>query len=154
MSSTPSQAARPYYPGLLPREGAILKAWLAVHESEYDRFDYNVRVGPGSDPGPRYSDALRQQAIQNSQLRIDAVGWQGSQPTIIEVKENAGTSALGQLLTYNAHWQAAYPSGPAPKLLLATDRLNTNVAIPLQAHGITYDVVLPDYTGLPGPPGS
>jgi hypothetical protein len=105
MGSTLLQCERQKYPGLLPRECAILRAWLQQHEGEYDRFDYNVRLGPGTDPGSTYADSVRQQAIANSQLRVDAVGWQGDIPTIIEVKENAGTSALGQILTYNVTWQ-------------------------------------------------
>ena len=152
MSSPPPQSARQSYPGLLPREIAILRSWLLQHESEYDRFEYNTRIGPGTDPGPTWDDATRKAAIANSQLRIDAIGWQGDTPTIIEVKENAGTSALGQLLTYNVTWQIERPGTPAPKLLLVTDRLQPNLAAPLAAHGITVAVVNPDYAGLPGPP--
>lgn len=154
MGSAPLQCERTKYPGLLPRECAILRAWLWEHESEYDAFDYNVRMGPGTDPGPRYSDADRRAAIANSQLRADAVGWQGDTPTIIEVKENAGTSALGQILTYNVTWQAEHSNTPAPRLLLVTDRLQTNVAPALAAHGITVAVVKPNYTGLAGPTAS
>jgi hypothetical protein len=125
---------------------------LRQHEGEYDRFDYNVRLGPGTDPGPTYADSVRQQAIANSQLRVDAVGWQGDVPTIIEVKENAGTSALGQILTYNVTWQLEHQGQSAPKLLVVTDRLQQSVRAPLAAHGVQVAVVRPDYSGLPGPP--
>lgn len=151
MGLTPLQAARQSYPGLLPAEICLLRSWLKAHEPEYTRFDYNVRVGPGTDPGPRFSDADRQAAIKNSQARIDAVGWKGSNPTLIEVKQNAGTSALGQLLMYNAHWTAGNPSGPSPALLLITDRVQANTVAAYDNHGIMIALTVPDNT-IPGCP--
>ena len=93
------QADRLRFPGMLPREILIFKTWLAQHEAEYDRFDYNFRIGAGQDPGPTWPDYIRKCAIENSQLRIDALAWKANAPTIIEVKDRAGASALGQLLT-------------------------------------------------------
>jgi hypothetical protein len=143
------EAERRKYPGLLPREGAILRAWLQTHEPEFNAYNFNVKLGPGSDPGPRFSDEQRAEAIANSKLRADVIAWQGPQATIIEVKENAGTSALGQILTYGVTWAMEHPTDPPPLLRLVTDRLQANVAAPLQAHGVTVDVVSPDYSGLP-----
>jgi len=47
------QSERFKYPGLLPREIIVLRAWLRLREKDYDRFDYNVRIGTGFDPGRR-----------------------------------------------------------------------------------------------------
>src|SRR5574341_2246525 len=99
------QSERLKYPGLLPREIIILREWLRLHERDFDRFGYNVRVGDGFDPGPGFSDDVRKQAIDNSKKRIDAVGWQGSSVLLIEVKDRAGLSAIGQLIGYRPLWQ-------------------------------------------------
>lgn len=134
---------RSKYPGLDPAEVPILKGWLAKHLSEYDRFDFNVRVGAGADPGPTYDPATRAMAVANSQKRIDAVGYSGTQPTIIEVKDRAGTSALGALLTYAHLFAMQYSGLAAPRLLLVTNRLQADMEGPLRAAGIAWELVTP-----------
>jgi len=63
---------------MAPREVVIFQQWQNEHGNEYDRFDYNVRIGNGTDPGPQYSQSDRDMYISNTQKRIDAVGWKGA----------------------------------------------------------------------------
>lgn len=116
--SLPPQSARTKFPGMRPREGQVMRLWLKQHEDEYDAFDYNVRVGPGRDPGPAFSDEVRRTAIMSSQLRLDAVAWKGGRPTLIEVKDFATVSAIAQLGLYATVWRAEHPELPAPALLI------------------------------------
>ncbi|MGH9402857.1 MAG: hypothetical protein ACRD2P_12205 [Terriglobia bacterium] len=148
------QADRLTFPGMLPREILIFKNWLAMHETEYDKFDYNVRIGAGVDPGAVWPDYVRQQAIANSQLRIDAIAWKAEQPTIIEVKDRAGASAIGQIVTYEAVWLKDNAGSPAPKLLLVTNRLQHNTLPVLLKAGISFEQVPTDFSSLarPAPP--
>lgn len=151
LTSTPAQtlqAQRLNFPGLLPREVLLLREWLKLHESEYDRFDYNMRIGAGVDPGPGWPQEIRQMAVANSQLRLDAVGWQGVQPTIIEVKDRAGASACGQLVTYEAVWLKDQLSPLPPKLLLITNRVQQNILPLLEKAGIELQVVQADFSIL------
>jgi hypothetical protein len=152
MATTPPQCDRTSYPGMMPRECVILSAWLKLHEPEYDRFEYNRRIGAGVDPGPAWADNIRQMAVQNSQLRIDAIGWNGATPTIIEVKDEAGPTAIGQLLSYDAVWQVDYPGTPTPALILVTDHLQANMATVAQARGIRVDVVPVPASAMPATP--
>jgi hypothetical protein len=148
---TPAQRMeidRHKYPGMAPREVIIFRAWLALHQTEYDRFDYNVRVGNGTDPGPMYPAIYRQQYIENTQKRIDAVGWQGSQPTIIEVKDRATASCMSQILTYKVLWPVTFPNTPPPKLLLVTNRVAADMPMVLDASGITLEIVPADFSSL------
>lgn len=145
------QSERTKFPGMLPREILIFKNWLAMHETEYDRFDYNVRIGAGVDPGPTWPDYVRQQAIANTQLRIDAVAWKGAAPTIIEVKDRAGASAIGQIVTYEAVWLKDNPAAPAPNLLLVTNRLQHNTLPVLLKAGIAFEQVPTDFSSLASP---
>lgn len=144
------QQERFNYPGLLPREIIVLRAWLRLHENEYDRFDYNVRIGTGFDPGPSVSQSIRDMAIANSQKRIDAVAYKANQVTLIEVKDRAGFSAVGQLVGYLHMWQAQYPEQPRPRLLLVANRLQDD--IPLVASGANIDIELVEanYSELAG----
>ena len=151
---TPAQrleSERLKYPGLLPDEVLVLRAWLALHQSEYDRFDYNMRIGQGIDPGPNYSDEVRRQAILNTQLRIDAVGWKGTQPTIIEVKRRTTPSNVGQILTYDSVWRKELPGGPAPILRLVSNTYSPHILPRVTEAGIFLDVVAVDFSGLRKP---
>lgn len=150
-SNTPAQklqSERLKYPGLLPREIIVLRNWLKLHESEYTRFDYNVRLGSGDDPGPSWPDNIRQMAIMNTQKRADAVGWQGNQPTIIEVKDRATFAAIGQLAGYYALWHDSFSESPDPKLKLVCNRFQSDILAVVQFHGISLDVVEADFSEL------
>lgn len=144
------QSERFKYPGLLPREIIVLRAWLRLHENEYDRFDYNVRIGTGFDPGPTVSDSIRQMAIVNSQKRIDAVAYKGNTVTLIEVKDRAGFSAVGQLVGYLHMWQAQYPDQARPRLLLVANRLQDDIPLVASGAGIEIDLVEADFSELAG----
>jgi hypothetical protein len=137
---------------MAPREVIIFRAWLALHQNEYDRFEYNVRVGNGTDPGAQYPAIYRQQYIENTQKRIDAVAWKGQQPTIVEVKDRATASCMSQILTYKALWPLTFPNTPAPKLLLVTNRVAADMPLVLDASGITLEIVPADFSSLANNP--
>lgn len=149
--ATPAQrleSDRHKYPGMAPREVIIFRAWLALHQSEYDSFNYNVRVGNGIDPGPEYPAIYREQYIENTQKRIDALAWKGEQATIIEVKDRATGSSMSQILTYKTLWPITFPNMPAPKLLLVTNRVAADMPMVLDASGITLEIVPADFSSL------
>lgn len=148
------QSDRLKFPGLLPDEILVLRAWLVLHQEEYDRFDYNMRIGQGIDPGPTFSDEIRRQNILNTQLRIDAVGWKGTQPTIIEVKRRTGPSNVGQILTYHSVWRQQFPNGPDPILRLVSNTYSPHILPRVRESGIFLDVVEVDFSGLKTPPKS
>jgi len=139
----PLESARLAYPAMLPNEIVVWQAWLKLHETEYDRFDYNTRVGPGYDPGGAVPGYIRDMAIKNTRKRIDAVAWQGSQPLIVEVKVRAGLSAIGQLLGYITHWKLENPHAPRPKALLVASQLAPGVQEVLQEHNLPFELVSP-----------
>lgn len=148
---TPAQRLvvdRVTFPGMAPREVIIFKSWLDLHKNEYDHFEYNVRIGNGTDPGPAYDQVTRDNYIVNTQKRIDAVGWQGTQPTIIEVKDRATGSCMSQLLTYKALWPNSFAHTPAPKLLLVTNRVAADMPQVLEASGIALQMVPADFSVL------
>ena len=144
------QSERFKYPGLLPREIIVLRAWLRLHEDEYDRFDYNVRIGTGFDPGPSVSQSIRDMAIANSQKRIDAVAYKSNAVTLIEVKDRAGFSAMGQLVGYLHMWQADHPDQPRPRLLLVANRLQDDIPLVAAGAGIDIELVEANFSELAG----
>jgi len=145
------QSERLKYPGLLPEEVLVLRAWLALHEHEYDRFDYNMRIGQGIDPGSNYSAEVRKQAVMNTQLRIDAVAWKGAQPSIVEVKRRTTPSNVGQILTYDSVWRKEFPGTPAPILRLVCNTYSLHILPRVTEAGIHLDLVQVDFSGLKKP---
>jgi len=139
--TTSLESDRLSFPALLPPEIAVWRAWLQKHQLEYTRFEYNRRVGPGFDPGPGVDEAIRLMSILNTRKRIDAVAWRGDQPLIVELKDRAGLSAVGQLLGYVVHWKLENPQNIRPNALLVANRLSPGVEDVLQAHQIAYELV-------------
>lgn len=135
------EADRLTFPGMLPLEIAILKSWLQQHQNEYDRYDYNVRIGKGTDPGASYDQTMRTMALAITKKRVDAVAWQGSTPTLIEVKNRATLAAMGQILSYNVLWKQDYPTSPDPKLLLIAATFDPDTIPVLNAHQITWTAI-------------
>jgi len=132
----------------------VWREFLRDHQQEYDRFDYNTRIGQGLDPGPNESQNMRRMWVQLNQLRIDAVGWQGPQPTIFEVKRNAPSSAPGQLGAYALVWSTESRSSVLPKLALVCASINPNVALIARNAGIALYIVSVNFRVLaPQPVG-
>jgi hypothetical protein len=142
------QADRLRFPGMLPREVLIFKAWLKANESKYDSFDYNVRIGPGYDPGPNWPENLRLMAVANSKKRLDAVAWSSTLATLIEVKDRAGASALGQLLTYYPLWSADHADLPRATMMLITNRIQPGIDTAASYHGVTVVIQPADFSVL------
>lgn len=142
------EADRTKFPGLLVDEILVWKAWLAQHQTEFDRFDYNVRLGYGNDPGESFPQATRNMAVQLTQLRIDAVGWHGTQPTIFEIKRRAYPPAVGQLISYDAMWRSQQLSAAPPLLRLVCSDYTRNIEPAVQENNIQLDVVPVNFSVL------
>lgn len=118
-----------------------MRSWLTKHQGEYDRIDYNVRIGTARDPGPAFPEYVRRTARLSSQLRLDAVAWQGPQPTILELKFWATSTAVQQLAIYGAVWREDTPAGPAPRLVLVAVGAEQGVAETAAAAHITLELL-------------
>ena len=110
--SLPPQAERSKFPGMRPREAAVMRRWLGEFESAYDNFEYNVRIGPSRDVGPSFPRYVRKTAMMSSQLRLDAIAWNGQQATLVELKQKAWALGVQQLALYGAVWAAENPQLP------------------------------------------
>jgi hypothetical protein len=88
------------YPHMAPQDIPVWELFLREQGKDFTGFDYDVRVGTGTDPGEDYDASTRKDAILLTQKRIDAIGFKDNEIWIIEVKPQASISALGQILTY------------------------------------------------------
>src|SRR6266851_3239800 len=131
----------PSYGSLFAPEIEILRKWLKAHEGEYDRFDFNVRIGPGYDPGDSHLPEIRRMAILNTQRRIDAIAYKGAEVTIIEVKRRGSFAAIGQLIGYDTHWRLEHQGEQPPKLLLIAGSLAEGTDVLAQRSSVTVVLV-------------
>lgn len=142
------ESKKRYFPGLMPVEADIWRAWLTSHELEYDRFAYNYRIGPGVDAvpesladDPELQAKLAKQFYEATQHRIDVVGYKGPAVTIFEVEGRGGSVALGQLLTYGELWKQYEPVRGPLYLRLVAYRLSPGMDVVFRRSGIRIDIV-------------
>lgn len=164
------EAARAKYPALGVAEILVWREYLKLHETEFDplpqfwldyrattpqappepgaHFDYNLRIGSGSDPGTGFDDATRAQWIEKTKLRIDAVAFKQSSPFIFEVDRHAASPQVGQLLSYLAAWRAMKLTPIDPQGILVTADMNANAMHLVRETGIQLVTVSVDFRVL------
>jgi hypothetical protein len=164
------------YPGMSVDETVVWRAWALLHQSEYERFDHNLRIGPGKEIGDAYLPSVQRAEFLNSQMRIDSVGWQGIDPalipagptdpsviynlfpsaqaTIFEVKRRADLRALGEILGYSHAWAEDFPNQPTPLLRIVCAGYATTILPATRASSIAVDVVQANFTILSTAAGS
>ncbi len=164
------QSDRLKYPGLIPAETVVLRAWLKTNEALFVRFDYNVRLGPPYVSPTPLSPAVQRNADLLHQLRLDAVGWNGienaslpahiehprevydlfpqASATIIDAKRRATNAAIGQILSYRDNWMSENPQCNPPDLLLVCHTYAPNITPSLLANRIQLNTITADFTIL------
>jgi len=128
------------YPGMTEPESAVFRDFLEARGREYDRFDFNVRLGAGAEPAEGLTGVYEALAVKLTQKRADVVSWLAGRPTIIEVKIRIGLGAQGQLLGYRSLWVRDRPGEPEPALLAIARRTDADTLAALGDQGI--DVIL------------
>lgn len=88
------------FPHLLAEDSDLWAVWLEHHGDEYERFEYDVRVGFGYDPGRGVPMEYRSMARDLSTRRIDAIGFQAHWIELFEVTRLVGFKAVGQYIGY------------------------------------------------------
>lgn len=129
------------YPHLMPGEIPIWEAWLQTHQGDFDSFEYDVRVGESIVPPPDLEANLHDMAVSLAKKRIDVVARKDGQPTIIEIKQYAGLTALGQLFAYPVLYAWEFPNETLPKVLLITTRILPDIKNLLETFDIQFTLV-------------
>lgn len=129
------------YPGMFAPEQEVWRAWLLKNQSYYDRFEYNVRVGPGEDPGPAYPEEIRRMAILNSQPRIDVVAYSVRGREIIEVKVRAQNEVIGQIASYMHLYPSSFPGSYVLTARIVCNEYPIYLAQTARNWGISIDAV-------------
>jgi hypothetical protein len=132
--------AQTQYEGMRVPDSAVFRKWLQHRGAFYDRVEFNVVVGRGSEPDPTWNDPLKELHRRQTAKRCDAVAWIGDQPVIIEGKGRPSVNALGQCLSYRRLYMLDHPDEPEPAMLVICDAIDPDVAVALQDHQISVEV--------------
>jgi hypothetical protein len=129
------------YPHLLPVDIEVWERWLTKNGADFLSFDYDVRVGDGRDPGESYSPNIRQMGIDLSQRRIDAVGHQPGQITIIEITRSAGLKTIGQTMAYPVLYRRKFNYDGPLQSIIVCESVQDDMTAVLNAHNIETQIV-------------
>jgi hypothetical protein len=158
------------YPGMISEETLVFEAWLKINGDHFDRFDYNVRIGPDYVSSVPLSPEVQRNANSLHKLRIDAVGWKGvasaalpltiespsevyrvfpsALATIIDAKRRATNRVIGQLLSYRDNWTKENPEAATPDLVCTCATYAPSILASVDANGIQLNVVSVDFSVL------
>ena len=141
MSGRLTYATRRKYPHMSVEDKLVWDRFVGKFPDRFDSVDYDFRVGEGEQLQLELDETFQRMVTMLSQLRIDAIGWNGEQPTIIEVKPRAIVSALGQIQGYRILFVKEFPQIKAPKTLMVCETISQDVKLIFDEMKIPVEVV-------------
>ena len=124
------------FPHMLPNECKLWERFLQIYGDQFRNYRYDVHVGKGQDPGPKYEPKWRELAIKLTQKRIDVVAERDNEIWIFEVKPDAGLSAIGQVLSYRVLYKQQFKEERPIRLAIVTTRVDDDIREVAKEYGI------------------
>lgn len=129
------------FPHLLPREREVWQRFLSAAPMRLDSVVYDRHLGEGIPVDPSWPEWVKAMARTLTQKRVDAIGTSGPETWIFEVKVRAGSSALGQLLTYALLWMAEERPTTPPRLAVVCESVMSDIGLVLANYSVHVFVV-------------
>jgi len=136
MPTIPEPLLRQDYAGLNSAESDILRQYLRDQDLTVERLQTQIKVAPGELAPESRPDALRRQWRESSKFKIDAVVTTSSEVQLIELKDLARTSALGQLLCYRYWYELERDPQKPLSLHCACPEVNPGAVQPYRFNGV------------------
>ena len=129
------------YPHFFPHDIAIWERFLDSDFNDFSGFDYDIKVGEGTESPDSFGDNYRRLQEILSKYRIDVVGYKSNAIYIIEVKPEAGTVAIGQIETYTRLYERDLKPTNRVIGMIVTDRELPDMRYLTSQKGIEYYIV-------------
>ena len=129
------------YPHMFPKDIAIWERFLEQHAGEYNGFSYDIKVGKGAEMPQSTPAEYARMADILSKYRIDVVGFKDNLIEIIEVKPEASTVAIGQVVAYVALYVRDFNPNIQVQGAIVTDRFIEDISYLTKLNSINYYVV-------------
>lgn len=104
-----------------PEDRKLWRRFLLLREDEFEVFHYDVLVGPRIRVERKDLPWLGDLSEQLLSLRIDVIGLTKDEAWLIEVKPNAGLSALGQIMAYRYYLKPHQTEDLPLRAVIVTD---------------------------------
>lgn len=129
---------RKFFPEKTDHESILLRQFLEARGVDFPtKWSASVRIGEAIVPNPEHLEGVQRNTARSSRRRIDFVGWDGQQATLVELKTFVGHQVMGQLLSDAVLWMKEFPDGPEPRLVAVGRRSTPEDEEIVSGHGIT-----------------
>lgn len=119
----------------------IWERYREIAAELFQRVYFNVRVGEPIPVDETLPPEIIVMAVATSRRRIDVVGETEKIWWLVELKYNAGTEALGQILMYKALWKSDPPDDRPVATVIVSDRANKDLSLACKIYGVELLVV-------------
>jgi hypothetical protein len=126
---------------MIADEARVWEKFMDLFPDRYTSVDYDFRVGEGVQIDIPYEENYARMVTMLSQHRIDVLAWLGEKPTIIEVKERAVISTIGQLIGYKALFVEEFKNMGEPRLLCVCERISLDVQFVFDKQNVPIEIV-------------
>jgi len=109
------------YPQMSVSDTALWDRFLWQYPDMFESVDYDLRLGPWSDFRSDLPNAIEFDGIWNSLWRTDVVAYKDNETHIIEIKPNAMSNAIGQIICYDILYRAQFTNIQGLHLAIITD---------------------------------
>ena len=105
-----------------PSEVALFYRFLDSNPLPEATYRFDFRLGQGMTIDPDWPPEIARMARALTQRRVDVLATTPAGSWVLEIKERAGPSAVGQLLTYRELYMLQERPRQAPRLGIIADR--------------------------------
>ena len=130
-----------WYPHMKPADVLIWEKFIDKNPDYYDECEYDVPVGPGAPADPRVNEETEGDINALYQKKIDVVGFGDKQIDVVEVKPNAGSSAVGQVKYYKKLYLEDFKPRDEVFAVIVTNAVRPGMAEFCKAEGVVLLVV-------------
>ena len=124
-----------------PSDYNLWKKWIEIHWREYEGFYFDVRIMSDEVLPEGIEENFRRMWQINRARKIDAIGIQKDKAVIIEFRDFAGLSVIGQISGYKALLIIENPFDLPLEILVVTNSLEKNVADALYMLKIPVEII-------------
>ena len=119
-----------------PADVHLWEAFVRGNPGYFETVEYDFAVGPPPEWLDVEHDPKAAAELPLYQKKIDVLGFRANDIFIVEVKPDAGSNAIGQVMSYKILFGNDHPNEPAPRLMVITNKLQNGYLPVYQSHGV------------------